>query len=337
VSRTGIDKTWPWSKAERIYSVSYSLTGKKIWVAGHRGMVGSAITRQLSSFDGQLLTVNRHQVDLRNQSAVAAWIAENRPQAIFLAAATVGGIHANRSRPAEFLYDNLTIETNIIHAAHQCNVEKLMLLGSSCIYPRLAAQPMAEDALLTGPLEPTNEWYAIAKIAGIKLCQAYREQYGRDFIAVMPTNLYGPGDNFDLHQSHVIPALIRKAHDAQLSGAKILNVWGSGTPRREFLHVDDMAAACIYLMQHYSSPEHINIGTGEDVTIRALAEMICQAVGFTGDLVFDPTQPDGSPRKLLDVTRLNQLGWRHQIALADGLATTYQWFVDHFHQARLSV
>ena len=320
-----------------MFSVLYSLQGKKIWVAGHRGMVGSALCRHLARFDADIVTVNRDTVDLRDQHGVAAWIAANQPQVIFLAAATVGGIHANRSRPAEFLYDNLVIETNIIHAAHLHGVEKLMLLGSSCIYPRLAPQPMAEDALLTGPLEPTNEWYAIAKIAGIKLCQAYREQYGRDYIAVMPTNLYGPGDNFDLHQSHVIPALIRKAHDAKTTGAATLNVWGSGNPRREFLHVDDMADACLYLMQHYSGANHVNIGVGDDITIRDLAHLVSQAVGFTGDLVFDPTQPDGSPRKLLDVTRLHALGWRHKIPLGDGLASTYQWFTDHYDRARLTV
>lgn len=313
----------------------YTFQGKKIWVAGHRGMVGSALCRALARHDCTVLTVDRRTLDLRDQSGVDSWIAANRPDAIFIAAATVGGIHANNSRPAEFIYDNLAIETAIIHAAHQHQVQKLMLLGSSCIYPRLAAQPMAEDALLTGILEPTNEWYAIAKIAGIKLCQAYRAQYGCDFISVMPTNLYGPGDNFDLQQSHVIPALIRKAHDAKRANAPTMTVWGSGTPRREFLHVDDMADACLFVMQHYSDAGHINIGTGTDVTIRELAQHVCQAVGFDGTLIFDSSKPDGAPRKLLDVTRLHQMGWQHRINLPEGLAQTWAWFVDNQPQARL--
>jgi len=298
-------------------------------------MVGSALCRALARHDCTVLTVDRRTLDLRDQSGVDSWIAANRPDAIFIAAATVGGIHANNSRPAEFIYDNLAIETAIIHAAHRHQVQKLMLLGSSCIYPRLAAQPMAEDALLTGILEPTNEWYAIAKIAGIKLCQAYRAQYGCDFISVMPTNLYGPGDNFDLQQSHVIPALIRKAHDAKHANAPTMTVWGSGTPRREFLHVDDMADACLFVMQHYSDAGHINIGTGTDVTIRELAQHVCDAVGFDGALIFDSSKPDGAPRKLLDVTRLHQMGWQHRINLPEGLAQTWAWFVDNQPQARL--
>lgn len=313
----------------------YSLQGKKIWVAGHRGMVGSALCRALTRLDCQILTTDRKSLDLRDQSGVDQWVAANKPDAIFIAAATVGGIHANNSRPAEFIYDNLAIETAIIHAAWRHGTEKLMLLGSSCIYPRMAQQPMAEDALLTGPLEPTNEWYAIAKIAGIKLCQAYRAQYGCDFISVMPTNLYGPGDNFDLQQSHVIPALIRKAQEAKMGGAPELTVWGSGMPKREFLYVDDMADACLFVMQHYSDHGHINIGAGIDVTIRELAELVCAATGFTGKLVFDSSKPDGAPRKLLDVRRLHDMGWRHQVELADGLRMTCDWFDQHYQKARL--
>ena len=315
----------------------YSLSGKRVWVAGHRGMVGSAIVRRLAAIDCEVLSVGRDIADLRRQDETEAWMAETRPQAIFLAAATVGGIHANDTRPAEFIHDNLAIETTVIGAAHRLGVEKLMLLGSSCIYPRLASQPMDENQLLTGPLEPTNEWYAVAKIAGIKLCQAFRKQYGADFVSVMPTNLYGPGDNFDLAQSHVIPALLRKAHDAMTRGDASLPVWGSGNPRREFLHVDDMADACVYLMQHYSDASHVNIGTGSDLTIRALAEQVVRTVGFAGALAFDASKPDGTPRKLLDVSRLHGLGWRHRIELAEGLAGTYRWFLEHRHEARLSM
>jgi GDP-L-fucose synthase len=298
-------------------------------------MVGSAIVRRLASEECELLTVGRSDVDLRSASAVRRWMAQTRPDAIFLAAATVGGIHANNSRPAEFIYDNLAIELGVIEAARELGVEKLMLLGSTCIYPRLAEQPIKEEALLTGPLEPTNEWYAIAKIAGIKLCQAYRRQYGCDFISVMPTNLYGPGDNFDLEQSHVVPALLRKAHEAKLAGKPELVVWGSGTPRREFLYVDDMADACVEVMKRYSDELHLNVGTGEDVTIRELALMVKEIVGFAGTIVFDPSKPDGTPRKLTDVSRLNRLGWRHKIGLEQGLADTYAWFCARSDTAEL--
>jgi GDP-L-fucose synthase len=298
-------------------------------------MVGSALVRRLAREDCEILTAGRDTLDLRRQDKVDAWMAANRPQAVLLAAATVGGIYANDTRPATFLYDNLMIEANLIEAARVNGVEKLLYLGSSCIYPRLAPQPITEDSLLTGPLEPTNEWYAIAKIAGIKLCQAYRRQHGSHFIAAMPTNLYGPGDNFDLLQSHVMPALIRKAEEARQSGATALPVWGSGNVRREFLHVDDLADACVFLMQTYDSEDMINIGTGHDITIRELAELISQVVGFGGTLAFDPSKPDGTPRKLLDVARLHALGWRHKTALSDGLRETVAWFRAHHAEARL--
>jgi len=315
----------------------FRLTGRRVWVAGHRGMVGSAVLRRLTREGCEILTSELKELDLRRQSDVESWMARNKPEAIFLAAATVGGIHANQTRPAEFLYDNLMIEANIIEAARLNGVTKLMALGSSCIYPRLAPQPMSESALLTGPLEQTNEAYAISKIAAIKLCQAYRRQYGCDFISVMPTNLYGPGDNFDLKQSHVIPSLLRKTHEAKLQGAKSVEIWGTGTPLREFLHVDDLADACVFLMQSYSGESHVNIGVGDDMTIRALAEMICEVVGFAGELRFDSSKPDGTPRKLLDVTLLHSLGWRHKIGLKEGLESTYAWFRDHYADARLSV
>ena len=314
---------------------SYTLAGKRVYVAGHRGMVGSALVRRLTREGCEILTATREEADLRRQDQVDAWMARNRPQAVFLAAATVGGIYANDTRPATFLYDNLMIEANLIEAARATGVEKLLYLGSSCIYPRMAPQPISEDSLLTGPLEPTNEWYAIAKIAGIKLCQAYRRQYGCNFISAMPTNLYGPGDNFDLLNSHVMPALIRKAEDARLSGAAALPVWGSGNVRREFLHVDDLADACIFLMQTYDAEMLINIGTGQDITIRELAEMIGRVVGFTGTLAFDPSKPDGTPRKLLDVSRLHGLGWRHATELEDGVHQTVAWFREHHAEARL--
>ena len=278
----------------------YDLTGKRVFVCGHAGMVGSALVRRLGREDCTILTATRRELDLKDQAAVYRWMAQNRPQAVFLAAAKVGGILANATYPADFLYDNLMIEANVISAAHRCGVEKLLFLGSSCIYPKLAPQPIAEDALLTGPLEPTNEWYAIAKIAGIKLCQAYRQQHDADFISAMPTNLYGPGDNFDLASSHVLPALIRKAHEAKTAGAPDITLWGTGTPRREFLHVDDCAEALVFLMQRYSGHEHINIGSGGDLTIRELAETICDIVGYRGSIVLDTTKPDGTPRKLMD-------------------------------------
>lgn len=301
----------------------YDLGGKKVWVAGHRGMVGSAIVRRLASEDCKLLTVERQVVDLRSQADVARWLKESRPDAVFLAAATVGGILANDTRPAEFLYDNLAIETNIVHAAMEAEVEKLMFLGSACIYPRLASQPMAEDALLTGPLEPTNEWYAIAKIAGIKLCDAYRRQYGCDFISAMPNNLYGPGDNFDLESSHVVPALIRKIYEAKQAGIDTVDIWGTGKPLREFLYVDDCADALVFLMQRYSGEGHINIGSGEEVSIIELAQTIADVVGFGGRFEFDASRPDGAPRKLLDVEKLAAMGWHAQTKLKDGLALSH--------------
>lgn len=303
-----------------------TLKGKRVFVAGHTGLVGSALLRRLEREGAELLTVGRSEVDLRDQAAVNRWMAAERPDLVFLAAAKVGGIAANDRYPADFLYDNLMIEANVIHSAFETGAEKLLLLGSTCIYPRLAPQPMPEEALLTGPLEPTNEWYAIAKIAGIKLCQAYRRQHGCDFIAAQPTNLYGPGDNFDLSTSHVLPALMRKAHEAKLARAPSMTVWGSGTPLREFMHVDDLADALVFLMRHYSAETPINCGTGEEVSILGLAERIRTAVGYEGELVFDASKPDGAPRKLADVSRLHALGWRHSISLDDGLADTYRWF-----------
>ena len=305
----------------------YSLAGKRVWVAGHRGMVGAALMCRLAGEDCDLVSVDRDSVDLRRQADVEDWMAAEKPQAVFLAAATVGGILANDTRPAEFIYDNLTIQTNILHAAWRTGVEKLLLLGSACIYPRMAPQPMAEEALLTGPLEPTNEWYAIAKITGIRMCQAYRRQYGCNFIAAQPTNLYGPEDNFDLASSHVIPALMAKAHASKAAGAATMEVWGTGTPLREFLYVDDNADALVFLMKTYDDDLHINIGTGEELTIRALTEEVARAVGFQGDLVFDSTKPDGMPRKLLDCRRLMALGWRPSIGLGEGLRRTYDWYV----------
>ena len=304
----------------------YSLRGKRVWVAGHRGMVGSALLRRLEQENCTLLTVEREDLDLTRQEQVERWMGKARPQAVFLAAAKVGGIVANDSAPVSFLYDNLAIALNVIHAAAANGVEKLLFLGSSCIYPKLALQPIPESALLTGPLEPTNEWYAIAKIAGLKLCQAYRRQLGCDFIAAMPTNLYGPGDNFDLTTSHVIPALMRKAHEAKISGAAEMIVWGSGTPRREFLHVDDAADALVHLMTHYSGEEHVNVGCGSDLTILELARLIARVVGFTGEISTDRSKPDGTLRKLLDTSKLRSLGWQPKIQLEEGLASTYQWF-----------
>ena len=307
----------------------YELTGKKVWVAGHRGMVGSALVRRLAGEGCEVLTVSRGQVDLRRQSDVDGWMAQNRPHAVFVAAAKVGGILANDSRPAEFIYENLMIEANVIHAAHTVGVEKLLFLGSSCIYPKLAPQPMPEASLLTGPLEPTNEWYAIAKIAGVKLCQAYRRQYGSDFISAMPTNLYGPGDNYDLAGSHVLPALLRKVDTAKATGAASVEIWGSGSPLREFLHVDDLADACVFLLQRYSGDEHVNVGSGHEVSIRALAEQIAEVVGYKGDFHFDSSKPDGTPRKLLDTSKLTGLGWTAKIGLRDGIAHAYDWFLNN--------
>ncbi len=304
----------------------YGLTGKRVWVAGHGGMVGSALTRRLAAEDCELITVSRDTLDLRRQADVEAWMADIRPQVIVVAAAMVGGIQANATRPAEFLYDNLAIETNIVHAARGIGAEKLLFLGSACIYPREAAQPMAEEALLSGPLEPTNEWYAVAKIAGMKLCEAYRAQYGCDFISAQPNNLYGPGDNFDLETSHVIPALIAKTHRAKADGAASVEVWGTGKPLREFLFVDDLADALVFLLKNYSAAGPINIGTGEEINVRELAKAVAGVVGFEGGFDFNTEKPDGAPRKLLDVCRLKRLGWTGKTRLADGLEATYDWY-----------
>jgi GDP-L-fucose synthase len=305
-----------------------------IYVAGHQGLVGSAITRRLAR-EGfrNLLTATRHELDLRDQAAVNAWFRQHRPEYVFLVAGTVGGIFANSTRPAEFIYDNLMIHATVVHAAHLFPVRKLLYLGSSCIYPREAPQPMREEALLTGPLEPTNEPYAVAKIAGIRMCQAYSEQYGSNFISAMPTNLYGPYDNFDLRNAHVIPALMRKFHEAKLSGASEVVVWGTGSPRREFLHVDDLADACVFLLRNYEERTHINIGTGVDLTIKEVAEMIRRIVAPQVRLVFDHTKPDGAPRKLLDVLKLKRLGWQPAISLEEGLVSTYEWFAANYEAA----
>lgn len=306
-----------------------------VFVAGHKGLVGSAIVRRLASGGHtRLLTVGRDELDLRDGPAVDSWFGRQRPAAVILAAAKVGGIHANNSYPAEFIYDNLAIQNSIIHAAWKHGVRKLVFLGSSCIYPKLAPQPMREEHLLTGPLEPTNEWYAVAKIAGIKMCQAYRRQYGFDAISLMPTNLYGPGDNFHPQNSHVLPALIRRFHEARRDGLERVVIWGTGTPRREFLHVDDLADACVHLMQQYSGEEIVNVGVGEDLTILELAQAVARVVGFKGEILTDPSKPDGTPRKLLDVSRLHGLGWRARIGLEDGLAGTYRWFVEHAAEVR---
>ncbi|WMS40863.1 GDP-L-fucose synthase [Acuticoccus sp. MNP-M23] len=308
----------------------HTLAGKRVFVAGHRGMVGQAIVRALGAENpAEVLTATRNELDLRDRAAVKTWLAAHKPDVVFLAAARVGGILANDTYPSEFLFDNLELETAVIRGAFEADVERLVFLGSSCIYPKMAPQPMAEDALLTGPLEPTNEWYAIAKIAGIKMCQALKRQYGAHYISVMPTNLYGPGDNFDLASSHVIPALMRKAHDAKVAGAPQMVIWGSGQPRREFMHVDDCASGILHAARFYDGYEHINIGLGTDVTIRELAELVMDVVGYTGALVTDPTKPDGTPRKLMDGARLKALGWQHQISLREGLASTYDWFVEH--------
>jgi GDP-L-fucose synthase len=306
---------------------AYPLKGKRVWVLGHRGMVGGAIVRRLASEDCEVLTASRSELDLRDQAAVRAWAAKQRPQAVFLAAAKVGGILANDSYPVDFLYENLLIETNVIGASFDVGVEKLMFLGSSCIYPKMAPQPIVEEALLTGPLEPTNEWYAIAKIAGIKLCQAYRRQHGCDYISAMPTNLYGPGDNFDLQSSHVVPALIRKAHEAKVSGAATMTIWGSGAPRREFLHVDDCADGVVHLMKVYSGETHVNVGSGEDLPIIDLAHLVAEIVGFKGEIVRDTSKPDGTPRKLMSAAKMHALGWRPRIGLREGLADAYAWYL----------
>ena len=308
---------------------AYALQGKKIYVAGHRGMVGGALMRRLAGEPVTLVAADRATVDLRDQAAVRGFFRDNRPDVVLLAAARVGGILANNTRPAEFLQDNLTLQSNVIGAAYDYGVEKLVFLGSSCIYPKFAPQPIVEDALLTGPLEPTNEWYAIAKIAGLKLCQAIRRQYGRDFVSVMPTNLYGPGDNYDLQSSHVVPALIRKAHAAKLRGDDAFTIWGSGAPLREFMHVDDCADAIVHVLKTYSEDSHINIGSGEEVTILDLARIVADVVGFSGRIDLDATKPDGTPRKLMDSSRLLALGWRPRLTLKAGLADAYRWFLAH--------
>ena len=303
----------------------FRIEGRRIWIAGHRGMVGSALMRRLGREDCELVTVGRDRLDLRHQAQVEAWMHEAKPDVVILAAARVGGISANASRPADFLHDNLAMQTNVIHCAHEIGVRKLMFLGSSCIYPRMAPQPISEAALLSGPLEPTNQWYAIAKIAGLMQCQAYREQHGCDFISAMPTNLYGPGDNFDLESAHVLPAIMRRFRAAALAGDGKVTIWGTGTPRREFLHVDDCADALVFLLRHYSDASTINIGMGRDVTIAELAGLVAGVVGFNGEIKFDTSRPDGTPRKLLDVSRLTALGWHAYIGLKEGLGSTYEW------------
>jgi GDP-L-fucose synthase len=313
--------------------MSYSLAGKRVWVAGHRGMAGSALVRRLESEDCEILAVTREEVDLRRQSAVERWMAERRPQAVFLAAATVGGIMANHTRPAEFLYDNLAIEANVIKAARDAGVEKLLFLSSSCVYPRLAPQPMPEEALLTGPLEPTNEWYAVAKIAGMKLCQAYRRQYGCDFICAMPTNLYGRGDNYDPASSHVAAALQVKVHEAKSRGAATIEIWGSGQPTREFLYVDELADAAVFLMQQYSAEGHLNIGTGAEMSIRELAQLIAEVAGWHGRFEYDRSKPDGMPRKVMDVSRLRALGWSARVAPREGFRMAYEWYASRCTQS----
>lgn len=306
---------------------TYSLEGKKIYVAGHRGMVGGAVVRRLAKEGCQIITASRDEVDLKRQDAVDAFISSCKPDAIVMAAAKVGGILANDNYPADFLYDNLIIEANITKAAYDAGVEKYLFLGSSCIYPKYAEQPIQEDSLLTGALEPTNEWYAIAKIAGIKLAQAYRKQHGVDFISAMPTNLYGPGDNFDLQSSHVMPAIIRKVHDAKIKGEKEVIVWGTGTPKREFLHCDDCADALVFLLKNYSGMEHVNVGSGTDLTILELTKMVCDIIGFEGEIVHDLSKPDGTPRKLMSADKLKNMGWRPKIDLKDGVKSTYEWFL----------
>ena len=307
----------------------YSLLGKRVWVAGHSGMVGTAITRRLNGEQCIMLTASHKDLDLTRQRDVEDWMAETNPQCIFLAAAVVGGIFANDSRPAKFLTDNLQIQTNIISTAHKIGAEKLLFLASSCIYPKLATQPINEDALLSGPLEPTNQWYAVAKIAGVKQCQAYRREYGCDFISAMPTNLYGPDDNFDLLSSHVLPALIVKAHNAKIAGKETLTLWGSGKPRREFLYVEDLADACVFLIKNYSGDNILNVGYGSDITIRELAEVVSDVVGFKGEFEYDLQKADGTPQKLLYFTRLRSLGWRASTDLRTGIAKTYEWYLQN--------
>ena len=302
----------------------YSLKGKRVWVCGHKGMVGSAIVRRLEAEDCEVLVADRTEANLIDAAAVDAYMAKHKPHAIFMAAAKVGGILANDTQAAEFLYENTMIATNVIHAAHVHGVEKLLFLGSSCIYPKFAEQPIREDSLLTGPLEPTNEWYAIAKIAGVKMCQAYRKQYGSDFISAMPTNLYGPGDNYDLKTSHVLPALLRKAHEAKEAGEEGMEIWGTGSPMREFLHADDCADGLVFLMKHYSEAEHMNLGSGTDIRIDDLARMVMDVVGLKGDLRKDTSKPDGTPKKLMDNSRIAALGWSPKISLREGVEAVYR-------------
>jgi GDP-L-fucose synthase len=307
----------------------FELRGRRAWVAGHKGLVGSAIVRRLQAEKCEVLCVDRSEVDLRRQADVEGWMERQRPHAIFLAAAKVGGILANDTQPGQFLYDNLAIQTNILETARKIGVAKVLTLGSACIYPRLAERPIREEALLSGPLEPTNQWYAISKIAAIKLTQAYRREYGCDFIAAMPTNLYGPGDNFDPKGSHVLPALIRKADHAKHAGAASFTIWGDGSPRREFLHADDCADALVFLMQHYSGEDHINVGSGEDICILDLAHIVARAVGFSGEVLTDPTRPGGAPARLMSTEKLDALGWRRRIGLAEGVAETYRWYLEY--------
>lgn len=304
----------------------FRLRGQRVYIAGHRGMVGSALVRRLQNEGCEIVTADHAALDLRNQAATRSWFEANRPDVVFMAAARVGGIYANATFPVDFLYDNLAIAANVVEAAHRTGVKKLVFLGSSCIYPRLAPQPIPEDALLTGPLEPTNEWYAVAKIAGLKLCEAYHRQYGCAFLSVMPTNLYGPGDNFDPLMSHVLAALMRRIDDSARAGRETVEIWGTGQARREFMHVDDLADACVFVAESWQGPGHINIGTGEDVTIAELAELIAKIVGFKGRFMFDRTKPDGTPRKLLDVSRLASFGWRYRIDLKTGIRQTYEWY-----------
>ncbi|MHA6297931.1 GDP-L-fucose synthase [Devosia sp. CAU 1758] len=309
--------------------MTFDLTNKRVYVAGHRGMVGSAVVRRLASEGCEVITAGRDVVDLKRQAEVEAFMRDARPDAIVMAAAKVGGILANDTYPADFLYDNLIIEANITQSAFENDVQKMLFLGSSCIYPKMAEQPITEDALLTGPLEPTNEWYAIAKIAGIKLAQAYRKQHGVDFISAMPTNLYGPGDNFDLKSSHVVPALIRKAHEAKKRGDASITIWGTGSPRREFLHADDCADGLVFLLKQYSGSEHVNVGSGEDVTILELTQLVCKIVEFKGKIAHDLNKPDGTPRKLMSADKLQTMGWKPSIQLKEGIAKTYEWFLMH--------
>lgn len=313
---------------DRTSTGEYRLKGKKVWVAGHRGMVGSALLRRLARIDCEVITTDRSEVDLRRQAEVENWMMTNRPEAVIVAAARVGGILANDTYPRDFIYDNLAIELNVVEAAYRAQVEKLLLLGSSCIYPRDATQPIVEDALLTGSLEPTNQWYAVAKIAGIKLVEAYRRQHGCDYISAMPTNLYGPGDNFDTNSSHVLPALLRRFHDAKVQDSSEVIIWGTGKPRREFLHVDDCADALIFLLERYSAAQHVNVGYGEDVAIQELAGLVARTVGYKGTIRNDLTKPDGTPRKLMSSRALEVMGWRPSISLAEGLEKTYQWFLN---------